>query len=125
MINFAFINFGLLILFIFIESILLTDLLDQIPDIAEHITLLCSSKSSNLKDAICDYLVPLMVRNLGCPDAAVDRAARAALIRVIERGLITKFQIEIKVCPSILALSKTETSTDINVDAITAITVST
>lgn len=124
MTNFAFNNLTLLIFFLFfIESILRADLLDQIPDIAEHITLLCSNKLSNLKDTICDYLLPIVVRNLGCPDAAVDKAARAALIRMIERDLITKFQIEIKVCPSILALSKTENSADINANT-GAITVS-
>lgn len=71
-----------------------------------------------------DILVPLVVRNLGCSDRTVDRAAHAALIQIIEEGFITKPQIEIQVCPSILALSKGETVEDINANT-GAITVST
>lgn len=60
-----------------------------------------------------DILIPLVVRNIGCTDATVDNAAHAALVHLIEQGFISKPQIEIQVCPSILALSKGETPDDI------------
>lgn len=68
--------------------------------------------------------MPLVVRNLGCTDTTVDKAAQSALIQLIEQGFISKPQIEIQVCPSILALSKGETPDDINANT-GAITVST
>lgn len=98
-------------------------MLDQIPHIAAQ-TIECSSKLGDLRNTICDYLIPLVVRNLGCIDTAVDKAAHTALIQLVEQGFITKQQVEIQVCPSILALSKVETSTDINAST-GAITVST
>lgn len=96
--------------FYFLESILDAELQDEI--------------RNNLHSVVSDILIPLVVRNIGCTDAAVDRAAHAALVQLIEQGFISKLQIEIQVCPSILALSKGETNFDIN--AVTgAITVST
>lgn len=98
-------------------------MLDQIPHIAAQ-TIECSSKLGDLRNTVCDYLIPLVVRNLGCVDAAVDKAAHAALIQLIEQGFITKQQVEIQVCPSILALSKEDNTIDINAST-GAITVST
>lgn len=70
-----------------------------------------------------EILIPLVVRNIGANDRAVDRPTQAALVQLIEQGFISKPQIEIQVCPSILALSKGETEQDVNANA-GAITVS-
>lgn len=93
--------------FIFLESILDAELQDAI--------------RNSLQSVVSDVLIPLVVRNLECTDATVDRAAHVALIQLIEQGFISKTQIEIQVCPSILALSKGETADDIkaNTGAIT------
>lgn len=98
----------------FLESILDAELQDEI--------------RSNLQSVVSDILIPLVVRNLGCTDATVDKAAHAAhsaLVHLIEQGFISKPQIEIQVCPSILALSKGETPDDIyaNTGAITVSTI--
>ncbi|CAG9816036.1 unnamed protein product [Phaedon cochleariae] len=99
------------------ESMLIADLLEQIPHVAVQAAE-CSFRVSALKNVVSEYLTPLVVRNLGCNDAAVNKAARDALIQLIEQGYINKQQAEIQVCPSILALSKVETSLDINTGAI-------
>lgn len=86
--------------YFFLESILDAELQDEI--------------RSNLQSVVSDILIPLVVRNIGSTDTTVDKAAHAALIQLIEQGFISKPQIEIQVCPSILALSKGETRDDIN-----------
>ncbi|CAH0547331.1 unnamed protein product [Brassicogethes aeneus] len=87
------------------ESMLKADLLEQVPYIALQAT---ECNCSELKDIVSEYLIPLVVGNLGFKDAAVDKAAQSALILLIEQGFINKPQVEIRVCPSILALSKCE-----------------
>ncbi|KAG5900679.1 hypothetical protein JTB14_005944 [Gonioctena quinquepunctata] len=100
------------------ESILRADLLEQIPHIAAQ-AVECSIRVEGLKNVVSEYLIPLVVRNLGYSDTAVDKAAHVTLINLIEHGYINKQQAEIQVCPAILALSKDETSADINTGAIT------
>lgn len=97
------------ILFYFLESILDADLQDEL--------------RGNLQSVVSDILIPLVVRNLGYNDATIDKAAQSALIQLIEQGFISKLQIEIQVCPSILALSKCETQNALHAN-IGAITVS-
>ncbi|XP_018571086.1 serine/threonine-protein phosphatase 4 regulatory subunit 1 isoform X2 [Anoplophora glabripennis] len=100
------------------DLMLRADLLEQIPHIAAQ-AMECSTRVSALQDVVSEYLIPLVVRNLGSTDTAVDRAAHATLIRLIEEDYITKQQAEIRVCPSILALSKVESIADINTGAVT------
>ncbi|VEN44895.1 unnamed protein product [Callosobruchus maculatus] len=92
------------------ESILRADLLEQIPHIAA-----AAVESNVLKHVVSEYLIPLVVRSLGLADNAVDRAAQAALFQMLEAGYVSKFDAEIKICPSILAL---ENSADTNTKAI-------
>ncbi|CAH1973184.1 unnamed protein product [Acanthoscelides obtectus] len=95
------------------ESILRADLLEQIPDLAA-----AAVESNVLKDVVSEYLIPLVARSVGLPDNAVDRAAQAALFQLIEAGYVSKFDAEIKICPSILALSNLDSTPDANTKAI-------
>ncbi|KAJ8927571.1 hypothetical protein NQ314_019954 [Rhamnusium bicolor] len=100
------------------ELMLRADLLEQIPHIAAQ-AVECSTRVNALKNVVSEYLIPLVVRNLGSSDTAVDKAAHATLIQLIEQGFITKQQAEIQVCPSILALSKVESIADIKTGPVT------
>lgn len=108
-----------IIFIIFLADLMLrADLLEQIPHIAAQ-AVESATRVSALKNVVSEYLIPLVVRNLGSTDTAVDRAAHATLIHLIEEDFITKQQAEIQVCPSILALSKVESIADINTGAVT------
>ncbi|KAJ3665913.1 hypothetical protein Zmor_001377 [Zophobas morio] len=100
------------------EAMVRADLLEQIPHIASQ-AVKYSNRVELLKSITSEYLLPLVVRNLGCSENAVDKAAHTTLIHLLEQGLITKPQAEIQVCPAILALSNEEQSADINTGAIT------
>nr|CAI5850875.1 unnamed protein product [Callosobruchus analis] len=97
------------------KSILRADLLEQIPHIAA-----AAVESNVLRDVVSEYLIPLVVRSLGLADNAVDRAAQAALFQLLEAGYVSKFDAEIKICPSILALGN---SPDTNTRAIPVSTI--
>lgn len=95
-----------------------TDLLEQIPALAVRITE-CSPKYPQLATVISQYLIPIIVRNLGKSDGQVRNAAHSALFTLLEQGLLTKEEAEITVCPTILAMSKMESIIDLNTSAIT------
>ncbi|XP_044269885.1 serine/threonine-protein phosphatase 4 regulatory subunit 1-like isoform X2 [Tribolium madens] len=100
------------------ETMVRADLLDQVPHMASQ-ALKYSNRVEVLKNVTGDYLIPLVVRNLGSTENAVDKAAHTTLIHLLEQGLITKPQAEIQVCPAILALSHEEQIAEINTGAIT------
>ncbi|CAH1106535.1 unnamed protein product [Psylliodes chrysocephalus] len=99
------------------EPILRADLLEEIPHIAAQ-AIECSTRVSAFKNVVSDYLIPLVVRSLGCSENTL--IAHSTLINLIKQGFITKLQAEIQVCPAILALTKLETATavDVNTGAI-------
>ncbi|CAH1124904.1 unnamed protein product [Ceutorhynchus assimilis] len=101
------------------EALLKTDLLEDIPNIAAQ-ALENSERVPALKDVIGEYLIPLVLRNIGCSDAGVDKTAQTTLVQLIQRGYVTQTQAEIKICPSILALTKMESQhqLDVNTGAI-------
>lgn len=96
------------------ESILRAELLEQIPHIAAQ-ALECSTRVSAFKNVVGDYLIPLLVRNLGCYENTV---ITSTLIQLIEQGFISKLQAEIQICPTVLALTKSQTAVDVNITAI-------
>lgn len=86
-------------------------MLCQIPTIAAAAQEAAIKSSRNeLKDIVCEYLVPHYVRHLGCPEMAVPYDV---LLQLIKQNFINKLQIEIQVCPTILAISKDESATDV------------
>lgn len=105
-------------IFFFIEATVRSDLLEQIPHMASQ-ALKYSRRVEGLKNIMGEYLLPLVVRNLGYSDNAVDKAAHTTLIHLMEQGLVTKTQAEIQVCPAILALSNEDQTADINTAGIT------
>ncbi|XP_056647680.1 serine/threonine-protein phosphatase 4 regulatory subunit 1-like isoform X2 [Diorhabda sublineata] len=93
------------------ESILRAELLEQIPHIAAQ-ALACSTRVSAFKNVVGDYLIPLLVRNLGCYDIT------STLIQLIEQRFISKLQAEIQICPTILALTKSQTAAEVQITAV-------
>ncbi|XP_072393509.1 serine/threonine-protein phosphatase 4 regulatory subunit 1-like isoform X1 [Diabrotica undecimpunctata] len=97
------------------ESILRVELLEQIPHIAAQ-AIACSSEVPAFKNIVSDHIIPFVVRSLGCSENTL--VTHSTLIQLIEQGFISKLQAEIQVCPTILALTKLETTTDVNTSAI-------
>ncbi|XP_049819805.1 serine/threonine-protein phosphatase 4 regulatory subunit 1-like isoform X3 [Aethina tumida] len=84
------------------DHIVTADLLEQVPLIAakatEH-----SADCSELKSIVNDYLITLVVKNIDNTKSVIP-----ALTQLIEQGFINKTQVEIRICPTILSLSRSE-----------------
>lgn len=85
-----------------------TDLLEEVPNLVTE-ALEWSFRLPALNSIVSEYLLPLVVQNLGNTDAA-----RSALFHLLEQELITKQQAEELVCPTILALLNTDGLADSN-----------
>lgn len=85
-----------------VDHIVTADLLEQVPLIAakatEH-----SADCSELKSIVNDYLITLVVKNIDNTKSVIP-----ALTQLIEQGFINKTQVEIRICPTILSLSRSE-----------------
>ncbi|XP_076263074.1 serine/threonine-protein phosphatase 4 regulatory subunit 1-like isoform X2 [Rhynchophorus ferrugineus] len=84
----------------------LVTLLKNIPEIAAK-AIENSDRVPALRDVIGEYLLPLVVRNITGSCRGID-AASYTVLELIKRGFVSRFQAEIKICPSILALTKKE-----------------
>lgn len=97
------------------DDFLQENFLEKIPSIAAE-ALANSERVAALKDVIGDYLLPVVVRNLGWSETGINLTAKAVLVEMMERGYVTQFQAEVKVCPAILAL---QNQLEVNTSAIT------
>ncbi|XP_066148507.1 serine/threonine-protein phosphatase 4 regulatory subunit 1-like isoform X4 [Euwallacea fornicatus] len=99
------------------DAPLKSELLKVIPDIAAQ-AIENSQRVEALKDVLGEYLLPLVLRNLGCSDTGYHKIAQATLVQLLQRGYVTRVQAEIKICPSILALTSMENQMDVNTSAV-------
>lgn len=99
-------------------------MLEQIPSLATQ-AVDCSSRLPCLSDIISEHLLPIVVRNLGAPDIQVRDTAHSTLFQLLEQAFITREQAEKLVCPTVVALSKVESLTDLNNGIITVSEVNT
>lgn len=92
--------------------------MEQIPSLATQ-AVDCSSRLPSLSDMVSKHLLPIVVRNLGSADTQVRDTAHSTLFQLLEQAFITREQAEKLVCPTIVALSKVESLTDLNNGIIT------
>ncbi|KAK5642612.1 hypothetical protein RI129_008779 [Pyrocoelia pectoralis] len=100
------------------ESMVRTDLLEQIPDIALF-AMQYKDRVPKLDSIISEHLLPIVVHNLGDKDNPVRRIAHSSLFFLLEKNLVTRQQAEIQVCPTVLGLSNSDTLMDYHTGSIT------
>ncbi|XP_071057702.1 serine/threonine-protein phosphatase 4 regulatory subunit 1-like isoform X3 [Onthophagus taurus] len=79
--------------------------LKQIPNVAV-IAKECSARIPALENISSQYLLPVIVRNLRADNDDVWRCVQTALFSMIKLELVSLRDIEVKVCPTVLALSR-------------------
>lgn len=89
------------------EVVVRIDALEHIPSLA-GMALKCAQKVPALANITSEYLLSMVVNNLGDNDNQVRKHAQRALFTLLEQGLVSKAQAEIQVCPTILALTRKE-----------------
>lgn len=93
------------------------DVLDIIPNVAAR-AVENTPRVEALRDVIGDYLIPLVLKHLGSSDTVLDKKAQDVLVQLLQRGFVSQFQAEVKICPSVLALTKMEGQVDILPSAV-------
>lgn len=77
------------------------DLVEQLP----HVAIICHETPHLFGDALSCYIIEIILKYLRDTDNQVRQMAQTALIAIVERGILTKKQLEVEVCPVILNMT--------------------
>ncbi|KAJ8400817.1 hypothetical protein AAFF_G00391710 [Aldrovandia affinis] len=96
------------------EPTVRAELMEQVPNIAMFL----HESRPNFPAAFSRYLVPIVVRYLTDPNNQVRKTSQAALLVLLEQGLISKSDMENKVCPVLLDLTEPSSDDDYKIEAV-------
>uniref|UniRef100_A0A4W5L2H6 Uncharacterized protein n=1 Tax=Hucho hucho TaxID=62062 RepID=A0A4W5L2H6_9TELE len=96
------------------EPTVRAELMEQVPNIAMFL----HESQPNFPAAFSRYLVPIVVRYLTDPNNQVRKTSQAALLVLLEQGLVCKGDMETKVCPVLLDLTKPSSDDDYKIEAV-------
>uniref|UniRef100_A0AAZ3SCG0 WW-binding domain-containing protein n=1 Tax=Oncorhynchus tshawytscha TaxID=74940 RepID=A0AAZ3SCG0_ONCTS len=96
------------------EPTVRAELMEQVPNIAMFL----HESQPNFPAAFSRYLVPIVVRYLTDPNNQVRKTSQAALLVLLEQGLICKGDMETKVCPVLLDLTEPSSDDDYKIEAV-------
>nr|XP_046239102.1 serine/threonine-protein phosphatase 4 regulatory subunit 1 isoform X2 [Scatophagus argus] len=96
------------------EPTVRAELMEQVPNIAMFL----HESRPNFPAAFSRYLVPIVVRYLTDPNNQVRKTSQAALLVLLEQGLISKVDMETKVCPVLLELTEPSSDDDYKIEAV-------
>ncbi|XP_008319375.1 serine/threonine-protein phosphatase 4 regulatory subunit 1 isoform X2 [Cynoglossus semilaevis] len=96
------------------EPTVRAELMEQVPNIAMFL----HESRPNFPAAFSRYLVPIVVGYLTDPNNQVRKTSQAALLVLLEQGLISKGDMETKVCPVLLDLTEPSSDDDYKIEAV-------
>uniref|UniRef100_W5L0T8 Phosphatase 2A Regulatory Subunit A helical domain-containing protein n=1 Tax=Astyanax mexicanus TaxID=7994 RepID=W5L0T8_ASTMX len=96
------------------EPTVRAELMEQVPNIAMFL----HENRPNFPAAFSRYLMPIVVRYLTDPNNQVRKTSQAALLVLLEQGLICKTDMEGKVCPALLELTEPNSDDDFKIEAV-------
>ncbi|XP_056126465.1 serine/threonine-protein phosphatase 4 regulatory subunit 1 [Rhinichthys klamathensis goyatoka] len=96
------------------EPTVRAELMEQVPNIAMFL----HENRPNFPEAFSRYLVPIVVRYLTDPNNQVRKTSQAALLVLVEQGLMSKADMEGKVCPVLLELTEPSSDDDYKIEAV-------
>ncbi|TRY80170.1 hypothetical protein DNTS_003408 [Danionella cerebrum] len=96
------------------EPTVRAELMEQVPNIAMFL----HENRPNFPEAFSRYLVPIVVRYLTDPNNQVRKTSQAALLVLLEQGLMSKADMELKVCPVLLELTEPSSDDDLKIEAV-------
>ncbi|XP_044734109.1 serine/threonine-protein phosphatase 4 regulatory subunit 1-like isoform X2 [Chrysoperla carnea] len=80
-----------------------TDLIEQIPQLA---VVCMESNIPEMTETVEKYLLPLVVNCFKDTDTQVRKTSQATLLVLMEHNLVSKHTVELKVCPTVLEISR-------------------
>jgi len=95
-----------------VDCLIRSELMEQVP----HIAIYCQEVPEYLGHAVSHHLLPLVVKFLVDNNHQVRKTSQAALLVLLEQGLVDKADVEQQVCPVILEFTEI-TSEDYRIEA--------
>ena len=90
------------------------ELMEQVP----HIAMYCQEFKSRLFHVVPQYLLPMVVKFLTDDNNQVRKTSQAALLVLLEQGLVDKLDVKDQVCPVIIKLTEEESRDDYRTEAV-------
>ncbi|GLH16017.1 Uncharacterized protein GBIM_20395 [Gryllus bimaculatus] len=90
------------------------ELMEQLP----HIAMVCHEEREKLHFVVEECLLPLVIRFLGDSDNQMRKTTQAALLVLMEQGLVDMRDVEQQVCPAILMLTEVDNLVEFHTGAV-------
>ena len=90
------------------------ELMEQVP----HIAMYCQEFKAKLAHVVPDSLLPMVVKFLTDINIQVRKTSQAALLVLLEQGLVEKDDVKEQVCPIIIRLTEADSMDDYRTEAV-------
>jgi len=97
-----------------VEPSVRAELMEQVP----HIAMYCQELPDSMHQIVPSHLLPLVVKFLTDTNNQVRKTSQAALLVLLEQGLVDKADVEEQVCPVILRLTESDSMDDYRTEAV-------
>jgi serine/threonine-protein phosphatase 4 regulatory subunit 1 len=97
-----------------VEPSVRSELMEQVP----HIAMYCQEYKSQLEHVVPDHLLPMVVKFLTDTNNQVRKTSQAALLVLLEQGLVEKDDVRQQVCPVIIRLTEADSLDDYRTEAV-------
>ena len=94
--------------------------MEQVP----HIAMYCQEFKAKLAHVVPETLLPMVVKFLTDVNIQVRKTSQAALLVLLEQGLVEKSDVQEQVCPVILRLTEADALDDHRTEAVAVSSVS-
>ena len=88
--------------------------MEQVP----HIAMFCQETRDRLSHVVPGHLLPMVVKFLTDTNNQVRKTSQAALLVLLEQGLVDKGDVEEQVCPVIIKLTEADSLDDYRTEAV-------
>ena len=88
--------------------------MEQVP----HIAMYCQEFKAKLAHVVPESLLPMVVKFLTDFDIQVRKTSQAALLVLLEQGLVEKNDVKEQVCPVIIRLTEADSLDDYRTEAV-------
>ena len=88
--------------------------MEQVP----HIAMFCQEYKGKLDHVVPQHLLPMVVKFLTDVNNQVRKTSQAALLVLLEQGLVDKEDVRVQVCPVIIRLTEAESIDDYRTEAV-------
>lgn len=97
-----------------VEPSVRAELMEQVP----HIAMYCQEFKAKLAHVVPDSLLPMVVKFLTDINIQVRKTSQAALLVLLEQGLVEKDDVKEQVCPIIIRLTEADSMDDYRTEAV-------